>query len=157
MTLAVDKLRNDLPPPAAPWTGFPPHNFVGGHNAPEGVPVDALLDALTTAFAREARNFATYKLTSGGLGHLPLREFLSGALKRRAGIEATPDEILLTSGSLQALDLVNEAYLSPGDVVVIEEGSYGGAYSRLRRLRRRDDRRAARRRRLDRGRPHIGV
>ena len=134
MTIAVEKFRTDLPPAAARWNGFPPHDFVGGHNDPDGVPVDALQAALAAAFAREARNFATYKLTSGSLGHLPLRAFLSDALKRRAGIEASPDEILLTSGSLQALDLVNEAYLSPGDIVIIEEGSYGGAYSRLRRL-----------------------
>ena len=39
-------LRPDLPPPSGRWAGFPAYNFVGGHNAPEGVPVADLTAAL---------------------------------------------------------------------------------------------------------------
>ena len=45
-----------------------------------------------------------------------------------------PEDILVTSGSLQALDLVNGAFLAPGDTVIVEEATYGGALSRLHRL-----------------------
>ena len=49
--------------------------------------------------------------------HRGLREFLVKKLKSNAGIDCTIDNILLTSGSLQALDLVNGVFLAPGDTV----------------------------------------
>jgi DNA-binding transcriptional MocR family regulator len=42
--------------------------------------------------------------------------------------------VLITSGSLQALDLVNAALLAPGDTVLIEQASYQGSLNRLTRL-----------------------
>ena len=56
---------------------------------------------------REGRTLATYGVNSGPQGYRPLREFLAGKLKADAGIACTADDILITSGSLQALDLVN--------------------------------------------------
>ena len=50
------------------------------------------------------------------------------------GITCTADEILITGGSLQGLDLVNSVLLSPGDMVIVEQMSYGGAITRLKRL-----------------------
>jgi 2-aminoadipate transaminase len=63
-----------------------------------------------------------------------LREFLAQKLKRTAGISCAADEILVTSGSLQALDLVNGILLSRGDTVIIERESYQGSLNRLTRL-----------------------
>jgi len=63
-----------------------------------------------------------------------LREFLAQKLKRTAGIACAADEILLTSGSLQALDLVNGILLARGDTVIVEEATYQGALTRLNRL-----------------------
>ena len=113
-----------------PWTGFPKHNFVGGHNAPESIPTDHLVDAATRVLAREAPTLAMYRGHCGPLGHLALRQFLADKLKRQAGIECSTEEILLTTGSLQAIDLVNEVMLSPGDTVVAEQTNYGGCISR---------------------------
>lgn len=127
-------LRSDLPAPAAKWTGFPKFNFVGGHNAEENVPVEGLLAAATSVLKREGRTLATYGLQSGSLGYRPLRDFLVGKLRRHAGIDCTADEILITSGSLQGIDLVNQILLSPGDTVLIEEATYGGSLTRLQRL-----------------------
>jgi 2-aminoadipate transaminase len=127
-------VRPDLPPPAALWKGFPEFNFVGGHNAPESIPVDHLIEAASTVLAREGHTLATYSLESGSLGYRPLREYLVGKLKRHAGIQCTADEILLTSGSLQGMDLINTVLLRPGDTIVIEEANYGGVLSRCRRL-----------------------
>jgi 2-aminoadipate transaminase len=123
-----------LPPPAVKWNGFPRHNFVGGHNDPEHVPVEALAAAANAVLAREGRTLATYGLQSGPLGYRPLREFLARKLKAHAGIACDPDEVLMTSGSLQALDLVNALLLARGDTVLIEQASYGGALRRLARL-----------------------
>ena len=68
-------------------------------------------------------------------GHHGLRTFLVEKLKRHAGISCNADEILITSGSLQAIDLVNGILLAPGDTVLIEQESYSGALTRLGRLR----------------------
>src|SRR5438128_1088893 len=127
-------LAPSLPPPAAKWTGFPKYNFTGGNNDADHVPVDRLIAAATAVLAREGATLATYGLESGPLGYRPLREFLADKLERTAGISCTADEILITSGSLQALDLVNGALLARGDTVLIEQESYQGALTRLARL-----------------------
>jgi 2-aminoadipate transaminase len=127
-------LAPGLPPPAAKWTGFPKYNFVGGHNDPEHLPLEALIAATNAVLEREGRTLAMYGLESGPLGYRPLREFLARKLGRHARIACEPDEILITSGSLQAIDLVNALFLARGDTVLIEQASYGGSLSRLVRL-----------------------
>jgi 2-aminoadipate transaminase len=124
----------NLPPPAARYNGFPEYNFIGGHNDADHVPLDALIKAMNDVLTREGRTLATYGLASGPLGYRPLREFLAQKLKRTAGIVCDADEILITSGSLQALDLVNGILLDRGDTVVIEQATYQGALTRLARL-----------------------
>ncbi|QIE54145.1 PLP-dependent aminotransferase family protein [Pikeienuella piscinae] len=126
-------VREDLPPAAARWTGFPAYNFVGGHNDEASVPVEALRAAADAVLMREGSNLGTYFLQSGPLGYRPLREFLCAKLKRAAAMDVDPDEILLTSGSLQAIDLINAAMLAPGDTVIVEESNYGGVFPRLAR------------------------
>jgi len=124
-------LAPGTPPPAVKWNGFPKYNFVGGHNDPKHVPVQALIDAATAVLKREGATLATYGLNSGPLGYRPLREFLSGKLKDHAAIDCSADEILITSGSLQGLDLVNTLLLGKGDTILIEKETYGGALTRL--------------------------
>src|SRR5437868_9640659 len=123
-----------LPAPAAKWTGLAKYSFVGGNNDPDGVPVQGLIDAISAVLQREGKTLATYGLASGPQGYLPLREFLVGKLRRDAGIHCAADDILIVSGSLQALDLVNAALLARGDTVIIERDTYQGAINRLTRL-----------------------
>ncbi|MGB6937518.1 MAG: PLP-dependent aminotransferase family protein [Xanthobacteraceae bacterium] len=127
-------LAPGLPPPAIKWNGFPKYNFVGGHNDADHVPLDALVETANDVLRREGRTLATYGLNSGPLGYLRLREFLAQKLKRTAGIACHAGEILITSGSLQALDLVNGILLSRGDTVIVEQATYQGALTRLNRL-----------------------
>jgi 2-aminoadipate transaminase len=127
-------LTPGLPAAAAKWTGFPRYNFTGGHNDADHVPVDRLIAAATAVLEREGRTLATYGLESGPLGYHPLRAFLVEKLEHHAGMACHADEILITSGSLQAIDLVNAILLAPGDTVLIEQESYGGALTRLARL-----------------------
>src|SRR5882757_6550174 len=123
-----------LPAPAARWTGLAKYSFVGGNNDPEQVPVDGLLEAVNAVLKRDGKNLATYNLAHGPQGYLPLRKFLTQKLKRDAGIACTPDEIMVVSGSLQALDLVNQTLLAGGDTVLIEQETYQGSLNRLTRL-----------------------
>jgi len=127
-------LAAGLPAPAIKWNGFPKYNFVGGHNDAKQVPVDELIAAATAVLKREGKTLATYGLESGPLGYRRLREFLVEKLKRDAGISCAVDEILITSGSLQGIELVNDVLLSRGDTVLVEQVTYFGSLSRLARL-----------------------
>jgi 2-aminoadipate transaminase len=127
-------LPADLPPPAAKWTGLAKYSFVGGNNDPERVPVDELVAAAGAVLRREGKTLATYNLAHGPQGYGPLREFLAAKLRRDAAIAAGPDDILIVSGSLQALDLVNHTLLARGDTVIVEQETYQGALNRLARL-----------------------
>ena len=49
-------------------------------------------------------------------------------------MKCSVDDILLTSGSLQAIDLINEALIGKESTVIVEESNYGGVLSRLNRL-----------------------
>jgi 2-aminoadipate transaminase len=123
-----------LPQPAARWSGHARYSFVGGNIDPEQVPVEGLIDAVNAVMRREGKTLATYGLASGPQGHRGLREFLTAKLQRDAGIACSADDILLVSGSLQALDLVNQILLARGDTVIVEQETYQGALSRLTRL-----------------------
>ncbi len=123
-----------LPPAAIKWKGAAKYNFTGGNNDAEQVPLDGLVAAADAVLRREGRNLASYGLTSGPQGYRPLREFLAAKLTRDAGITCTFDDIVIVSGSLQALDLVNGALLARGDTVIIEQDSYQGSLNRLKRL-----------------------
>src|SRR5579871_1323701 len=123
-----------LPAPAAKWTGLAKFSFVGGNNDPDQVPLDGLIEAVDAALRREGRGLATYNLAHGPQGYRPLREFLTTKLKRDATINCNADDIMIVSGSLQALDLVNQTLLSRGDTVIVEQETYQGALNRLTRL-----------------------
>lgn len=122
------------PAPAMRWTGLPRFNFTGGNNDPDGVPVDGLKAAADQVLAREGSSLATYNLGHGPQGYRPLREFLAVKLKRDAGMACSADDILIVSGSLQALDLVHSALLARGDTVICERDCYEGTLNRYARL-----------------------
>src|ERR1700752_4774737 len=136
MSMALDftsLFAPGLPPPAVKWNGFAKYNFIGGHNDADQVPLEALIKAANDVLTREGRALATYGLASGPLCYPPLREFLAHKLERAAGITCDAGEILITSGSLQALDLVNGILLARGDTIVTEAETYQGALNRWTR------------------------
>lgn len=125
--------RAGVPEGTPRFAGFPQYNFVGGHNDPTRVPVAALAEAAATALRREGEKLALYNLGHGPLGHEGLRDLVAAKLARHRGIACTREDVLITSGSLQGLDLMNDLLLAPGDTVLVEELSYGGALTRIRK------------------------
>lgn len=118
----------------APYSGLPKYHFVGGNIDEPSVPADDLADAMATVLKREGTAMGKYGMNSGMQGYLPLREFICSSLAKSAKMQITPEEVLMTSGSLQAIDLVNAALLNAGDTVIVEAGNYAGALSKLRAL-----------------------
>lgn len=123
--------RSGLPEPTPIWQGMADFTFNAGHNAPELIPLEELASAAQNVIRREGRGLAIYNQGDGPQGSKYLRRFVSQKLTAR-GINVGIDDILITSGSGPALDLVNSLLLEPGDTVLVEAYSYAGALRKLR-------------------------
>jgi 2-aminoadipate transaminase len=121
------------PAGAARWEGFPQYNFIGGHNNPDEIPIEDLITSTARILRQEGRSLATYNMNSGPLGYTGLREFLVEKMAHYRGMQVSPGEVLITSGSNHAIDLINEVLLSPGDTVIMELFTYQGSVNRLRK------------------------
>jgi 2-aminoadipate transaminase len=99
-------------------------SFAGGLPAPELFPVDAVSRSAQAVLAADGPAALQYGVTEG---HLPLREWVCAHLAATVGLSASPDEVVITSGSQQALDLVAKVLLDPGDTVITENPAYLGA------------------------------
>ena len=123
-----------VPAPAARWAGNAEFNFIGGHNDRSLIPVEGLIDAAAAVLRRDGRDLALYSMAQGPQGYTGLRQFVADKLGRWRGISAGPDDVLITSGSGHAIDLINQVLLEPGDTVILEEFTYGGYLTKLKRL-----------------------
>lgn len=103
-------------------------SFAGGLPDPSAFPVDPFAGC-ADVLSRDGREVLQYGASEG---YPPLREFLLELMIGRLGIEVQPDELLVTSGSQQGVNLVARALLDPGDVVVIEAPTYPGTIHSLR-------------------------
>jgi 2-aminoadipate transaminase len=98
-------------------------SFAGGLPAPDVFPVEdftAACDRVLRDYGAQALQYSTTE------GYLPLREMIARHTGRYA-INVTPDNILITSGSQQALDLIGKVFINPGDRILVEEPTYLGA------------------------------
>ncbi len=95
-------------------------SFAGGLPAPELFPIEAIAEAHAAVLARDGRAALQYSTTEG-FG--PLREWVAARLSKR-GMRVTADQVLITNGSQQGIDLVARVLLDPGDVVAVESPSY---------------------------------
>ena len=125
--------NKDLSSPSGKWQGHPKYNFIGGHSDPDLVPMDSFIESATNVFKGDARNIAMYNFDGGPQGVLSLRSFLVEKLATERGIHVTTEEVLITSGSGQGIELINEILLDEGDTVIVESFTFAGALSNLRR------------------------
>ena len=98
-------------------------SFAGGLPASELFPVREFRESSAFVLAECPERALQYGTTEG---FLPLRRYLAEKVQKY-GIPAVPENILLTNGSQQALDLVGKVFISPGDTVVTEAPTYLGA------------------------------
>ena len=122
-----------LPSPSGKWQGHPKYNFVGGHSDPDLVPMEGFIESAANVFKGDPKNIAMYNFEGGPQGILSLRNFLVGKLSAERGIHVTAEEVLITSGSGQAIELINEILLDEGDTVIVESFTFSGALSYLKR------------------------
>jgi 2-aminoadipate transaminase len=123
-----------LPAPTPKFAGFPKYNFIGGHNDPVHIPIEGLIEAAASVLRREGASLAMYNLAQGPQGYPGLRDFLADKLGRYRGIKCTREDILITSGSGQGIEMVSRLLVDPGDTIILEELCYAGAITRFKRI-----------------------
>ena len=112
-------------------------SFAGGIPDPDLFPKtafqDAFAEALNGPMAAQGLQYSTSE------GHKPLRVWIAAQMQA-IGIPATPDNILITSGSQQALDYLGKLFLSPGDTALVGWPTYLGALGAFNAYEPRYDR-----------------
>jgi 2-aminoadipate transaminase len=109
-------------------------SFAGGLPAAEVFPVEAMIDLTANVLRREGHRSLQYSTTEG---HPPLRRAIARRMNATTGTRVDEDEILITSGSQQGLDLSAKVFLDEGDVVLCESPTYLGAINAFRAYRPR--------------------
>ena len=106
--------------------------FTGGRPDPYTFPTEALIEASAKALRKLGGQLVNYPGESGYRG---LRELASMRFERREGVPLPVDNTSITSGSMQALELVLGTFIKPGDTVLTEEFTYSGTLGIMRHLK----------------------
>ena len=100
-----------------------------GNPSPEAFPSKEIAEISAKIFAENPTSVLQYSVTEG---YTPLREYLKDYLKSSQNIGSEKDEILITSGAQQVMDLCSKALLNEDDVVVCEAPSFIGSLNTFR-------------------------
>lgn len=96
-------------------------SFAGGLPNPISFPQDALLESMQRVVKTCGSKVFQYSITAG----LPeLRQYIVDRYNRKFGLHLTIDNIIITTGSQQALDLIGKVLLDKGDGVIVERPTY---------------------------------
>ena len=102
-------------------------SFAGGMPSPATFPQAEFVRAFESVMRQDGAAALQYGPTSG---YGPLREWIAASLSS-ADARVSPEQVLVTSGSQQGLDLIGRVLLDPGDVVAVETPTYLGALQAL--------------------------
>ncbi len=92
----------------------------GGMPSPDALPAEQLrkiADELMQDAGQQILQYSTIE------GYTPLREWLASAVAER-GMKATTEQVLITSGAQQGIDLAAKCFINPGDCVLVERPTY---------------------------------
>lgn len=96
-------------------------SFAGGLPAPELFPVKAMKAAVDKVFDEHGQEAMQYGAAKGVTA---LRQAVQQHVKEKENVDSELDNVLITTGSEQALDLVGKAFVDPGDTVLVEQPTY---------------------------------
>ena len=103
-------------------------SFAGGNPDPAVFPVAEFAEA-AQILSREGRDVLQYGATNG---YEPLKGYISKWMATRMGRETNPDEMLITTGSQEGMDLLCAVLISEGDTIIVEGPTYPGALHAMR-------------------------
>ena len=98
-------------------------SFAGGLPSDASFPVAQLKKAFEKVLAETPQAALQYSTTDG---YAPLREWVA-AEKSKSGATIKPEQVIIVSGSQQALDLIGKVFINEGDKVLVEAPTYLGA------------------------------
>lgn len=98
-------------------------SFAGGLPAPDFFPLREVEEACRYIVEEDGAQALQYSATEG---YAPLKEYLADSM-HKYGVPAVRDNVLLTNGSQQALDLIGKIFVDPGDYVITSRPTYLGA------------------------------
>ena len=104
-------------------------SFAGGLPAPELFPVEEIKEISRLLMEESGRVALQYSTTEG---YEPLRQKIAARIGRKSQTQASAEEVMITSGSQQALDFTGKLFLDAGDVVLCESPTYLAAISAFR-------------------------
>ena len=96
-------------------------SFAGGLPAPELFPVEGMKEATDKVYAEHGQQALQY---GAAKGVTELRELILKRVKEKENVDAKLENVMVTTGSEQAIDLVGKAFINPGDTVLVEEPTY---------------------------------
>ncbi|AFH42923.1 PLP-dependent aminotransferase family protein [Fervidicoccus fontis] len=96
-------------------------SLAGGMPAPETFPVDIIGEITQEVIKNHAAQALQYGTTNG---FTPLRNAIVEWMKKKYSIQISKDNLIITTGSQQALDLIGRVFINPGDVVIAEAPTY---------------------------------
>ncbi|MBV7433912.1 PLP-dependent aminotransferase family protein [Cardiobacteriaceae bacterium TAE3-ERU3] len=99
-------------------------SFAGGLPQPALFPYDDIARAAEALFAEQDRSILQYSTTEGSP---VLRQYIANRYKKQFNIDVDPSNIIITTGSQQALDLLGKVFINTGDKIVMEDPGYLGA------------------------------
>ncbi|MCZ3745974.1 PLP-dependent aminotransferase family protein [Limosilactobacillus vaginalis] len=96
-------------------------SFAGGLPAPELFPVEGMKEATDKVYSEHGQQALQY---GAAKGVTELRELILKRVKEKENVDAKLENVMVTTGSEQAIDLVGKAFVNPGDTVLVEEPTY---------------------------------
>ena len=104
-------------------------SFSAGFPSSETYPIEPIRESMDRVLKTQGQEALSYCSTSGYMG---LRTIMQDRMAKKFGLHYHVDEIIITSGSQQALDMSGMLFINEGDIVIFEAPSYLGAVNALR-------------------------
>lgn len=103
-------------------------SFAGGLPNPDYFPVEALEVSAVAVFREYGKQMLQY---AGSQGYLPLRQWIADRYSKKYNMHIKTENIVITNGSQQTIDIVSKLFINKGDGVIIEKPSYLGGIQAL--------------------------
>lgn len=98
-------------------------SFGGGAPAHEGLPIEQVREIAADVLSRDKRGVEALQY-GGPMGILELRQVVVDYLLKPKGVDAKAEDIMITTGGLETMNLLCQLYIDPGDVILVESPTF---------------------------------
>ena len=99
-------------------------SFAGGLPNPDFFPINQLAESACHVFREKGKSVLQY---AGSQGYFPLCEWIANRHNTKYGLQIKPENIVITGGSQQTLDITSKMFINKGDSIIVERPTYLGA------------------------------